>query len=524
MHRDQVLALLDEPVGDPAVFHALLTEVPGEVWRDVQARALTRALLRALGTPYHRERVDLTPEQISRDPFEAALAFPPLRKQDYWDHGARMRLSDVPVDLTFATSGTEGGIATEQPWDRWTFERSFGESSALALVSSGARQGDRVLLGTPLHGALGMAFGYACRALDLVSHADAYAFSDPEVFARETLPFVCGGVNVVVAAPGSVVMLVHRLRDAGIDPRALGVRAIVSGIGTFLADQHVDFFVRAFQPEVIHEQGGKNEILHAPGGRRYHRVSPQAISRPGFLHVLPWAAYVVAVDAAKLAAGVCLPVGHEREGVLLMTRLSAGRDGCGAYVSDAGDFGMTLGYGGVDSPRSACGNTMPAFRFMGRTGRTVENKIGETLFTEELVRALSLSSRAVGLDASVAVLLRIQAVLVHDADPCAADTLFWIIGAPRDLYASHRDAIDAAASTWPRFWPKHGLYTGPLAGVMRFGGDVVVEIAALPHAGRDKPQYPLAVKYAAAPGEAPIAVLGHHLRQMGAEVLRRNQG
>jgi hypothetical protein len=457
---------------------------------------------------------------VEADPFAAVLEFPVLRKQDYWDHGAGMRLLDVPADHIFYTSGTEGGIPTEQPWDRFTFQKSFGESSALALAAVGARPGDRLLLGTPLHGALGLSFEYACRLLGLVCQPDASAFSDPGVLQSETLPFVRGGVDILVGAPGTLVQLAHRLRDHGIDPRTLGVRGIVSGIGTFLSDQHRDFFVEAFAPEVIHEQGGKNEILHAPGGRRYLRDDPSALDRPGFLHVLPWAAYVVAVDANEAAQGKLRPIGHEREGLLLMTRLSAGGDGCVAYINDAGDFGMTVGFGGVDSAVSPSGNTMPAFRFMGRTGGAIENKIGDTLFTEELVRALSLAAREAGLDAAAAVQLRIQAVLARDADPRMPDTLFWIVGAPRELHAARPDEVARAAQLWVRYWPRYAVYRGPLAQVMGFGGWAVVDGRVMPHAGRDKPQYRLAVALPCAPGEPHAAAFARYMqRDLHAEVL-----
>lgn len=521
MNREQVFAAMSQRVHEPAVLGALLHDVPGEVWRDVQAHALTHALTHALALPYYRERVDLTPARIAADPFAAVLAFPPLRKQDYWDHAAGLRTGSVAADHVFSTSGTEGGIPTEQPWDRWTFEKSFCESSALALTAVGARAGDRLLLGTPLHGALGLAFGDACGTLGIEVLADPLAFSDAQAFAP-TLELVRDGVDLLVGAPGSLVMLIHRLRAAGVDTRALGVRGIVSGIGTFLTDAHVEHFVAAFAPERIHEQGGKNEILHAPGGLRYRRDQPAAICRPGFLHVLPWAAYVVAVDPAALVRGVRAPVGHEREGVLLMTRLSAGRPGCAAFVNDAGDFGMTLGFGGVDAPVSPCGCTMPAFRFMGRAGKTVENKIGESLFTEELVRALSLAARDVGLEPSLAVGLRIQAVLVRDADPLVPDSLFWVVGAPHDAWPAAGERLVAVARRWVERWPKHAVYRGPLSHVMGFGGFAVVDAAALPHAGRDKPQYPLALDRSARPGEPHAAAFEEHLRgTLGAVVLAR---
>ena len=68
MRRERVRALLYQRIDDPTVLPRLLDEVPAEVWLDLQAEALTRALTRALQAPYWRARVALTPARIAADP------------------------------------------------------------------------------------------------------------------------------------------------------------------------------------------------------------------------------------------------------------------------------------------------------------------------------------------------------------------------------------------------------------------------------------------------------------------------
>ncbi|MCA9683314.1 MAG: hypothetical protein KC457_14035 [Myxococcales bacterium] len=520
--RTALESMLHERVRDPAVFRALLTEVPGEAWRELQARVLTRALTRALDAPYWRTRVDLSPARIAADPFAAVLAFPALDKQAYWDHGPALRLDDVAVDLRFYTSGTERGTPTEQPWDRWTFDKSFGEASALALCAIGARTGDRLLIGSPGFGAVGLAFAYAAALLDLSPHADARGFADAETFAA-TLAFVAEGVDLLVGAPGNLVMLARRLEDAGIDPRTLGVRGIITGVGTFAGDRDIAFMVDCFAPELIHEMGGKNEILHAPGGRRHRApalAASHGLSEAGMLHVLPWAAHVVAVDRQAFAAGEQLAIAHGEPGVLLMTRLAAGGSSCVAFVNDAGDCGRTRGFGGVDSPPSPCGNAMPAFAFAGRLAQAVCNKIGDTIFVEELLRTLGLAAADLRLAPVVAAALRVQVVLVHAADPLAADTMYWIIGVPPG--ACSRETMSALGRRWIERWPRHDLYRRTMAAVMGFAGFAIIDQAALPHAGRDKPQYPPGVVYHAAADEPAELCFERHLDQiLHARVLLR---
>lgn len=525
LSRDQLARMMRERIRDPDLLRALWREVPGSTWRELQAESLTRTLTRALDAPFWRTRVSLTPAQIAAEPFAAVLRFPPLRKRDYWEQGPGLRLPAPAADHVFHTSGTEGGTPTEQPWDSWSFDKSFGESSAVALGSVGARAGERMLIGSPAFGAVGMAFTYAAELFGLQTFNDAFSFSDAHTF-ETTLARLREGVELLVGPPGSLLLLVHRLRLAGIEPRELGVRAIVSGVGTFLGARQVDFLVESFAPQVIHEMGGKNEILHAPGGRRYlradHPEGAGACSEPGMLHLLPWAAHVVAVEREAFGRGEELvPAGHGREGVLLMTRLSAAGTGCAAFVNDAGDFGRTRGFAGVDAEPSPCGATMPAFAFGGRVGQGVTNKLGDQIFTDETLRALSLGAADAGLDVRAAASLRVQVLILHAADPLAPDAMYWIIGARADTPLA---ALERVGQRWLEHWPRTSLYRGEMAGIMGFGGFAVVEREALPHAGRDKPQYPPSLELRAAPGETQMELFERHLEQrLRARVLVRVQ-
>jgi hypothetical protein len=117
--------------------------------------------------------------------------------------------------------------------------------------------------------------------------------------------------------------------------------------------------------------------LHAPGAVRYNRAEPSQVCPEGFLHYLPHVSYVCVVDRASFERGefVALPDGSP--GVLLMTRLSAGRDPIVAYVNDAGDLGITRDGG---DGACACGSSLPSFRLGGKISGCLSNRLGDTLF------------------------------------------------------------------------------------------------------------------------------------------------
>jgi len=219
------------------------------------------------------------------------------------------------------------------------------------------------------------------------------------------------------------------------------------------------------------------------------------------------------VDPEAMAKGVLEPVGHEARGVLLMSRLSSGRAGIVAYVNDAGDFGMTRGLG--DSPETLCpcGNPLPAFKFLGRVGGSVSNRLGDTLFIEEFGQALTAACARVELPADVAVRIRFQLVLVRSARWEEHDTLYWVLGVPEADFQRHPGALSALRRRFIEHWVGYRTYAGSRYGAyMRFGGGVVIDIAALPHAGRDKPRYKLSELVEAAEGQGYREAFEAHLR------------
>jgi hypothetical protein len=494
-------------------------------WRAISRAALIRGLQAAARSPFHRARVGLDPAAIAADPDAALLAFPALTKRTYWDHAADLRLDGYAerVAHTFHTSGTELGVPTEQPWDDWTFRRSFCQSSALALVRAGATAGSAIVIGSPSFGALARSYAWAAATLGLEMQSEGTAFSDPAAFAPVAAFLRDRRPDTLVATPGGTVAFVDRVREAGLDPLTIGIRRVVSGIGNFLTDRHVDFLRAALDPEIIVEQGGKNEILHAPGAIRLWKGHPERTCAAGYLHYLPHVSHVVAVDGAAFEEGRLVPVGHEQRGVLLMTRLSAGRDPIVAYVNDAGDLGMTRGIGEAGS-LCPCGNPMPAFRFLGRVTGCLSNRLGDTLFTEEFGQALAAACAAEpadGVPPAIAVGLRLQIVLVRHPDWEQPDRLCWLLGVPPEAMAAHGPALRRLCDRFLERWVGHATYaSGRYARYMTIGRGLLVDVAAFPHAGRDKPQYKLQALVEATPGQPlDAAFVAYVERELRARVL-----
>lgn len=526
---DEIVAdrILTGAFDQPDLLRRLAAGVSPATWQEVGRRALTAALLNARDSAFHRQRVTLTDAAIAADPYAAVLQFPALGKRTYWDHAEDLKLPgfDENVAYRFHTSGTELGTPTEQPWDAWTFQRSFCESSAFTLADSGIRAGAGVVLGSPSFGALARSYLWAARVLGVDVDADGSAFGDPERF-RATLAFVeRPTTDTLVATPGGVVAFVTQLKAHDVDPRRLGIRRVVSGIGNFLTARHVEFIVNELEPEVIREQGGKNEILHAPGALRYHAAAPERTCPEGFLHHFPHTSHVVAVDPARAEHGELVPVGHDKPGLLLMSRLSALRSGIVAYINDAGDFGMTRGIGDLEGSRCPCGNPMPAFRFLGRVGGSVANRLGDTLFVEEFGRALTIACRALEIPLEIAASIRYQIVVVRDADWAHHDTLYWVLGLDERVLPGSIEPLRELCRRYIEFWVGHPHYAQHYTNYMRFGGGAVVDIAALPHANRDKPQYPLSVLVEADAGRSHVEAFRSHLReQLHARVLIDDAG
>lgn len=509
-------------------FADVLWRLPGERWHEIQRLALTRALTAALASPFHQRQTlpRLDRQKIRRDPLAALLHFPPLTKEVYWKEAEALRLPGYARQLRFRfhTSGTETGVPTEMPWDGWSYRKSFAESSAFALTAAVAPAGGLALIGAPGIGALGRAFAWAGRHLGLRTAMDASSFNERTVVRRVERLLRRNPGAVLIGAPGPLVFLLENLREAGVDTRELGVKAVISGIGTYLDDRHLAFLVERLAPDWILEQGGKNEILHAPGALRYRRPGadpgPHGAQRgagicpQGFLHYLPWSSHVVAVDAEAFRQGELVPIGHGRRGVLLMSRLSAGRRGIVAYLNDAADFGETREIG-VGAELCPCGNSMPAFRFGGRVLDCVDNKLGLTLFPEEWQQALRDACRLAAVPAQLAATLRLQMVLVRDAEWTKADTLYWLLGVEPAALAdpNHRATLELTLRRLLRCWAWSTSLGNRYDSYMVFGGGRCIPRAALPHSGRDKAQYRAVLGYEAAAGENHAAALERYLRE-----------
>lgn len=446
--------------------------------------------MQALQLRYYVERVDKSTLVQGGSAEANARLFPLLEKKVYWEHAADLRLPayEEKTAYRFHTSGTELGFPTEQPWDEWTFRRSFCESSAIALARCGVKPSMGIIIGSPAFGALAKSYCWAAELLGLDYQTDDNAFSDDAVF-ETTLAFATKShVEALVATPGALVTFVDQCKQRNVEPSSLGIKKIISGVGNFLSERHLALAVSAFKPDIVMEQGGKNEILHAPGAVRYDRNDPTAICQSGFLHYLP---YVSHVQTVKKSGTAISSIEKGEQGLMLMSRLTVGKPGVVAYINDAGDYGSTLQFS--DQKPCACGSTLPAFRFMGRAGGSLSNRLGDSLFTEEFGLALSAACRNIGFTPSEAVGVRIQIVLVRDPTEKEPDVLCWLLGVDDSLLKKKQEEVSALCEAFIKYWVGYPVYvSGAFSKYMVIGHGFVVDLDALPHAGRDKPQYKLA--------------------------------
>lgn len=520
-------AFLARPLETRSDFEAVLSAFTGADWEAIGRRALELGLLAARESPFHRERVTTTAADISRDPFRAVLGFPSLTKEDYWHHAVDLRLPAYASEhtLTFHTSGTELGVPLEQPWDDWSYRRGFMESSALALVRGGCPLGGGVLITNAVWGALARTFIWACERLGAQAQVDPSSVGDPAQIDRVADLLRNKQLHTITAPPGVLEVLLRELDRRAVDVAAAKVSCIISGIGNFLTPQHVEMVVERFRPQVVLEQGGKNEVLHAPGGVRYRAAARDQVCVEGYLHYLPHASYVTAVDAEAFSQGRLEELDDGEQGVLLMTRLASGRSGIVAYVNDCGDLGAVRRAATRSELLCPCGNPMPAFRYRGRRVASLVNKHGDTLFYEEQLLALHVTARRVGLPSSLAVRLRLQSVLVQDAERGRADSLYWVLGVPSGEFHRAEEAFRTLAREFPSVWDRYGYSRGKAAQFMVLGKVVLVDDAIFPHVGRDKPGYKLAVELGARPGEPHARAMDRHLKEgLKATLLDKEEG
>ncbi|HSH02954.1 MAG TPA: hypothetical protein VLL52_10585 [Anaerolineae bacterium] len=499
----------------PAWYHHTLYQTTPQQWAVIQHHALTHALQTAVRSPFHQKRVPLSPTTIAADPHAALLHFPPLTKRDYWDHAHDLRLPTYDQNLayTFRTSGTELGVPTEMPWDEWTYQKGFVDTSALALLRVGALDTDRLLVGAAAFGALGRAFAAAAQRLNLDLFFEDSSFSDDQKIDALITTATDGQRHTLIGAPGPLVAFIHALHTRNIDPLTLNIHAIISGIGNFLTTRHLNFFIKTFQPNAIVEQAGKNEILHAPGGLRYHATQPQTTCHAGYHHFLPSASHVITVDPQAFHDGQLIPLPDDTPGILLMSRLSAGREGIVAYINDACDFGMTRGIGGLnDTPLCPCGNPMPAFRYLGRVTQTYINKLGDNLFPEEISQTLTTACQQLNLPPNVAVACRLQAIVVRDAHWENNDTLYWLVGIDPHHWPSYQTELEQLQNKLTSYWIQYPYYhQGVGTRYLHIGAVTLVDRHILPHTGRDKPNYPIVTTIDALPDQTHHARWRHYL-------------
>ena len=473
---------------------AIWEQQDGNLWKEVEDLHLGQAINSALQHSTFFATKSLPPAFCAGSSLERARHMPILTKLDYWHHGKELRLPnyDTLTTLRFHTSGTELGEPTEQPWDDWTFTRSFCESSAIALARAGISEGDGVIVGSPMFGALARSYKWAADLLHLEIHADEQSFSDDELFCK-TLAFAKkSNTTTLVATPGGVALFYKKCSQLGVDTRNIGIKRVVSGIGNFLSERHIRLIVDAFRPDIIIEQGGKNEILHAPGGIRYNALAQHKVCEDGYLHYLPYVSSVQTV----LANAYDMPmraVEDNKGGLLLMSRLCAGREGVVSFLNDAGDFGSVRRFGvGSEKACCTCGSTLPAFKYLGRVGGSLTNKLGDTLFNEEFNLALSAACQALNIPVDVASETRIQIVLLRQESTEAPDILCWIIGVPEGAMHLHAPLFKKLRTDLIQYWVSYNHYdSGQFSAYMILGEGVLVGASAMPHAGRDKPQYKL---------------------------------
>ena len=484
-------------------------------WSAIEDSYLNHAIDLALGTPFYQARSSAAAYDCSLTAYARLREMPILRKNDYWENLEDLKLPPYGrlTRFKFHTSGTELGFPTEQPWDEWTFVRSFCESSAIALSRAGAVAGDGVIVGSPAFGALARAYLWAAELLGLDAQADDHAFSDDVEFSA-TLAFARQPhVKILAATPGAVLLFCKKCEEQGVAPAELGIDMVVSGVGNFLTQRHLDLIVEKLDPEIIIEQGGKNEILHAPGAVRYNKRESDSVCPQGYLHYLPYVSSVLAVDVAALRGEPIVPVADETTALLLMSRLTVGHEGVVAYVNDAGDFGSIKRYGHGGDAICACGSTLPSFRFSGRVGGSISNKLGDTLFNEEFGLALDRACKFLNVPAELASQLRYQVILIRPQPIEQPDILCWAIGAPQSVLINHSEQLGAIVREFIRHWPGYKSYsTGNFASYMVLGRGALVNIEAMPHAGRDKPKYKLAVMVGAGDQTDTSQVLVKHLR------------
>ena len=235
---------------------------------------------------------------------------------------------------------------------------------------------------------------------------------------------------------------------------------------------------------MIVEQGGKNEIHHAPGAIRYNKSEPEKVCLSGYLHYSPKAMYATVIDTKKMYENNIVEVSDDTEGVLLMSRLGDGKPGTNSHINDAGDFGLKKNFD--SNNKCPCGCNWPMFAFKGRVDGAPTLKYGATLFGESILLALDTAAKKFGIRPEIAAGLRAQLILIKNPDKTKPDRIGWVIGT---------DIINRKIKRLIRDFPKYLNYYNVLTGdpvkpyVKLFKKCAYVPTKAMPHTGRDKPGY-----------------------------------
>ncbi len=279
-----------------------------EAWQ--LERAWRIATILARDNPFYRDRLHIPAERTA----EAFRRLPLTRKADvvrdceaYPPYGSRTTCSPHRIRMVVQTGGTSGRGTEIYALDE-ADEAAIVRVEAVGFRWAGVGDGTRVLLTIPVGmTAAGLWYYAALRFLGAnVFSVGAYPTERKvEVLRRY-------GADVVVGTPSYIHRLAVSCEDEGVDPRRLGVSALLVAGEPYTARWARDIEER--WGAVLYEQYGCTERAigwTCPGGV----VDDEAL---GVLHFPPEGGYVEVIDPATAE-----PVRHGRWGELVVTPFGA---------------------------------------------------------------------------------------------------------------------------------------------------------------------------------------------------------
>ncbi|MCA9383107.1 hypothetical protein KC909_01960, partial [Candidatus Dojkabacteria bacterium] len=398
-------------------------------------------------------------------------------KAEYLKDGRTMWHDDFKGDVhTHYTSGTTTRNPYELPWDEWAYYKCFVEPNIMKMGLLRLSSGSRGLSFISNQGIVG-------RAYKILSDTTDITVDFPDTHELLTIEGVTEFFNnkenynydFIASVPAIIIRFTELALQAGFDPKDLNISNIISGLGNFLTDSHIEYFHKYWKPKQIVESAGKAEVHSSVGGIRYSEIQPTC--EPGFIHYSPMSNYTTQVDEGKRK-------------LLLMTRL--GGEGVASFVNDAADFGVVK-YFTVDSPCS-CGSQLPAYKLLGRRDKAPGLKFGAMIYPAEIGVTLQAASKAISIPIELGPKLRAQVVIVRGKTEADYDFINWIIGAPlEELTEEELTKVKQIVSEYPQYSYRLNAFTTKHLALTEAGQGYLIDSKFLPHVGRDKPAFPLVI-------------------------------